>query len=69
MNAKTKSQAIAKFRKLYQVKNEPFWVYQFPKGHWSYATTSSEVGRDLEATGHIYKSLGIEAKQYELINA
>lgn len=63
---RTKAAAIAKCRKLWKTFG-PFVVYQFPRGHWSYASLESPIGRDLQATGYIYPQIGSKARQWEIV--
>lgn len=67
MWAKTKNMLLAKYRKIYGTRQETILVYQFPKGHWSYATPNSEVGQSLQATGYIYPEINCKAQQWELV--
>jgi hypothetical protein len=46
---------------------QPFWVYQFPKGHWNYASVDSPVGQSLKENGMIYPENNCKAQQFRLV--
>lgn len=62
---KTKAQAIQKAKQV--IGNREFAVYQFPRGHWGYASLASPVGIALQDTGMIYPELGIFAMAWEVV--
>jgi hypothetical protein len=59
--AKTMEKAVTEYKKLTKLPGGAI-VYQFPKGHWSVAGETSDVGLRLLATGHIYE--GVKAQQF-----
>lgn len=44
-----------------------FYIYQFPAGHWGYASYDSPIGHDLRDSGFIYPTIGCKARAFELI--
>ena len=65
MTYKTKERAIRAYKKDWN--GYPGMVYQFPRGHWSYCSADSPVGKDLVESGHIYKDHGVIARNWERI--
>ena len=64
----TKIKAINKARNHFGKSVESFYVYQFPKGHWSYATINSPIGESLRISGMIYPDIDCKAQQFEIVN-
>jgi hypothetical protein len=44
-----------------------FCVYQFPRGHWGYASLLSPVGEALQCNGMFYPEIGVAAQCWEVI--
>jgi hypothetical protein len=63
---KTRGKAIAAGRKMLGADRE-FCVYQFPRGHWGYASLLSPVGEALQCNGMFYPEIGVAAQCWEVI--
>jgi hypothetical protein len=65
MTYKTHRSAVRAGRRAFP--GRAFVVYQFPKGHWGYASLDSPIYRDLSRGGAIYSDLEIAALQWDLV--
>lgn len=64
----TKGKAIRSLKSRGGPTENQGYIYQFPKGHWGWATVNSPVGQSLRESGMIYPETGCKAQQFELIS-
>lgn len=63
----TKAKAIRALKAQMNKIDQRGYVYQFPKGHWNWATVASPIGESLKESGMIYPTIGVKAQQFQLI--
>lgn len=63
----SKTKTIAQLKRNLSKTERRGYVYQFPKGHWGWASYSSPIGQNLRESGFIYPETNVKAQQFEEI--
>jgi ABC-type Fe3+-hydroxamate transport system substrate-binding protein len=63
----SKAKAIRQLKHAQAKIDQRGYVYQYPKGHWSWATFDSPIGQNLRESGMIYPETNCKAQQFQMI--